>query len=170
MKDEWLKKYSREIFIGIFLLVVIIWALVAHNQNTNQSSLNTNSPNVSNTSSTNNNSSSQPSTNQTQSQTSTNSAPSCFTAAQSWNEIGQTGCVTFTGYAYTSSSGQMYLDQDPNNYSNGFSVWIPAGESFGPSILNQYSGVQINVSGSITQYDGAPEIIVTDASQIQLAQ
>jgi len=94
----------------------------------------------------------------------------CFTAAQAWSEIGSTGCVTFTGYSYISYSGQMYLDQNVNDYANGFSVWIPAGESFGSSILEEYSGVPINVSGTISSYNGAPEIEVTDASQITPAQ
>ncbi|HUD10131.1 MAG TPA: hypothetical protein VMR28_00480 [Candidatus Saccharimonadales bacterium] len=96
--------------------------------------------------------------------------PSCWTATQSWNEIGQTGCVTFTGYADTSDSGQMYLNQDSSDYADGFSVWIPSGESFGQSVLSQYSGQSISVSGTITQYKNAPEIEVTSASQIQLAQ
>jgi len=64
----------------------------------------------------------------------------------------------------------MYLDQDSSDYTDGFSVWIPAGESFGSSVLSQYSGVPINVSGTITQYDGAPEIEVTSASQITAVQ
>jgi hypothetical protein len=97
------------------------------------------------------------------------SAPSCYTAAQAASEEGQTGCVQYVGYAYTSSRGEMYLDQS-TSAPYGFSAYIPAGTSFGPSVLNQYSGQEIDVTGSITPYDGEPEIVVTSASQIQVAQ
>lgn len=102
-------------------------------------------------------------------QTTQPSTPSCVSAGQATNEEGQNGCVQFTGYAYTSSSGQMYLDQS-ESAPYGFSVWIPAGSSFGPSLLSKYSGESIDVTGSITNYNGEPEIEVTNASQIQLAQ
>jgi len=94
---------------------------------------------------------------------------SCYTAARAASEEGQTGCVQFTGYAYTSSNGQMYLDQSLSA-PYGFSAYIPAGSSFGPSLLNQYSGQNIDVTGSIVNYNGEPEIVVNSASQIQLAQ
>lgn len=106
----------------------------------------------------------------TQSTTTTQpSTPSCFTAAQASAEEGNSGCVQFTGYAYTSYSGQMYLDQY-TSAPYGFSVWIPAGSSFGPSLLNQYSGQNIDVTGSIVNYNSEPEIEVTSASQITMAQ
>ena len=96
-------------------------------------------------------------------------ASSCYTAAQAASEEGQTGCVQFTGYAYTSGSGQMYLDQS-TSAPYGFSAYIPAGSSFGSSVLSQYSGQSIDVTGSIINYNGEPEIEVTSASQITLAQ
>jgi len=99
----------------------------------------------------------------------TPTTPSCYTADQAASEEGQTGCVQFTGYAYTSGSGQMYLDQS-TSAPYGFSAYIPAGSSFGPSLLNQYSGENIDVTGSIVNYNGEPEIEVTSASQITLAQ
>jgi hypothetical protein len=95
------------------------------------------------------------------------STPSCFTASQAASEEGQTGCVQFTGYSYTSGSGQMYLDQSLSP-PYGFSVWIPAGTSGGASLLNEYSGKNIDVTGSIVNYKGNPEIEVTSASQITL--
>ncbi len=94
--------------------------------------------------------------------------PNCVTASQAASEEGQTGCVQFTGYAYTSYSGQMYLNQ----YSSapyGFSVWIPAGTPDGSNWLNEYSGQSIDVTGSIVNYNGEPEIEVTSSSQISLA-
>ena len=95
--------------------------------------------------------------------------PSCISADQAANAEGQDGCVQFTGYAYTSSSGQMYLDQSLSA-PYGFSAYIPAGSSFGSSVLSQYSGQSIDVTGSIINYNGEPEIVVKSASQITLAQ
>jgi hypothetical protein len=94
----------------------------------------------------------------------------CFSAEQSWHEIGQRGCVTFSvGYTYASSRCNAYLDQY-SNYSSGFSVWIPDGCGLGATLLSEYANKTIQVTGTITQYSGAPEIEVTDSSQIQLAQ
>jgi hypothetical protein len=70
---------------------------------------------------------------------------------------------------YTSSTGQNYLDQY-SNYSSGFAVWIPSEYSFGQNLVNQYDGEAIDVSGTITLYDGAPQITVTEPSQIHQAQ
>lgn len=95
--------------------------------------------------------------------------PKCFTASQSAKEEGQSGCVQFVGYEYTSYSGQMYLDQSTSP-PYGFSVYIPAGTSFVPELLNEYSGKDIDVNGYIQNYYGEPEIEVTAASQITLAQ
>jgi|GEM_PF-3481355 hypothetical protein len=102
--------------------------------------------------------------------TSTPAAPSCFTAAQAWNEIGQSGCVEFNvGYTHTSSRCNAYLDQY-SNYTTGIEVWIPDGCNLGASLIRSYAGKTIDVSGTITLYDGAPEIEVTSASQVSLAQ
>lgn len=104
----------------------------------------------------------------TQQPTTQQSTPSCIPASQAASQEGQNGCVQFIGYAYTSGSGQMYLDQS-TSAPYGFSVWIPAGTSGGSSLINQYSGQNIDVTGSITNYNGEPEIEVTSSSQIQLA-
>jgi hypothetical protein len=106
--------------------------------------------------------------------TTTNPTPStpsstCMSASAAASAEDQSGCVTFTGYQYTSSKGEMYLDQS-TTYPYGFAVWIPAGTSFGPSVLNQYSGEEIDVTGPITNYKGEPQIEVTSASQITAAQ
>lgn len=100
---------------------------------------------------------------------STSASGSCFTAAQSWREIGSTGCVQFTvGYTYVSSAGNAYLDQY-QNYTSGFGVWIPAGSSFGATAASEYANKTIKVTGTISSYDGAPQIEVRDQSQIALA-
>ncbi len=94
----------------------------------------------------------------------------CSPVSQAASLENTSGCIQFTGYAYTSpSSGSMYLDQS-TSAPYGFSAYIPAGSSFGPSLLNQYSGQSIDVTGSIINYNGEPEIVVNSASQITLAQ
>lgn len=95
--------------------------------------------------------------------------PTCVSADQAASVEGSQGCVQFTGYAYTARSGQMYLDQ--YTYAPyGFSVWIPAGTAAGPSLLSQYSGKLIDVTGYIQNYKGEQEIEVTSSSQITAAQ
>jgi hypothetical protein len=76
------------------------------------------------------------------------------------------GCVQFrVGYTYVSATGNSYLDQF-ENYTSGFGVWIPAGYSFGAAAVNTYQNETIQVSGTITSYEGAPQIEVTSPSQI----
>ena len=95
---------------------------------------------------------------------------SCLSASDAWKNIGKSGCVNFTvGYTFVSPEGNTYLDQN-QNYSTGIQVWIPARYTFGRSLTTQYANKNINVTGTITRYRGAPEIEVTDPSQIQLAQ
>lgn len=96
--------------------------------------------------------------------------PQCFTAAQAWQEFNQTGCVTFTvGYTYESDEGNCYLDQYPD-YTQGIEVWIPYDENFGPQLISEYADETIDVSGTIVDYYGTPEIIVTSPSQVELAR
>jgi hypothetical protein len=90
----------------------------------------------------------------------------CYSPSDARPLIGHTGCVAFTGYAYTSPSGQMYLDQSTAP-PYGFSVYIPAGSSFGRSLLTKYSGQPIQVTGFITSYAGELEIEVTSAAQVR---
>jgi hypothetical protein len=94
----------------------------------------------------------------------------CITAEQAWNSIGKNTCVEFTvGYTYVSKAGNAYLDQY-SDYSKGFEVWIPSNYSFGSDLTSKYANKTIYVSGTIKKYQGAPEIEVTDPSQVQLAQ
>lgn len=178
-------KYTR-LIVAIVVIGVIAGISVAVAANKNKtanyqltpakSTTSASSPSASTTNTTNSStqtSSTQPQTTSSTSTTTTPTTqpatPTCFTASQAASEEGQSGCVQFTGYAYTSDSGQMYLDQ----YSSapyGFSAWIPAGTSDGASLLSQYSGQSIDVTGYIQNYKGEPEIEVTSASQITLAQ
>lgn len=94
--------------------------------------------------------------------------PSCYTSNEASNHEGESGCVDFhVGYVYESSRGNKFLDES-QNYTSGFSVYIPSDSSASNIDLNQYDGKNIEVTGEITNYNGAPEIIVTDPSQIKV--
>lgn len=166
-------KWLLGIFGVIIIGVIIGLSIKSHQNNSHDSQIQSNNSSSPSSVATNNSTTSPDSTNPSTSQNTTtpattNTTATCYTASQATNEIGQTGCVQFTGYAYTSYSGQMYLDQSLSA-PYGFSAYIPAGSSFGPSLLNQYSGQNIDVTGSIVNYNGEPEIEVTSASQIQSA-
>lgn len=97
------------------------------------------------------------------------SATGCFTAAQAWHEIGHTACVQFTvGSTDVSTAGNAYLDQF-SNYKSSFSVWIPSAYAFGSTAVTRYANQIIRVTGVISSYEGAPQIEVTDPSQITSA-
>lgn len=170
MKNDNSNLFGLLFAAGIVVVLLLFVMVNAHNKNAIPSS-NSSSNGISTSTNSSNNTGSSTSTPVASTTTvSKPSAPTCYTAAQAWNEEGQTGCVTMTvGYTYAASSGNDYLDQY-QDYSSGVGVWIPSGYSFGSSLLNKYSGQTINVSGTITQYDGAPEIEVTSPSQITLAQ
>ena len=166
-----MKQSNIAIVVASFLLLVLAIgvAVFVHDQTKTTPISSAPAPNV-NASSTGSQTTTQGSaTTQQPAQQST--APTCISPSQAANDEGngQSECVQFTGYAYTSDSGQMYLDQS-TSAPYGFSVWIPAGTSGGSSIINQYSGQSIDVTGSIVNYNGEPEIEVTSASQITVAQ
>jgi len=99
-------------------------------------------------------------------------ASNCITPSQAINDEGngQSECVQFAvGSTYVSSAGNAYLDENSDSSNYGFIVWMPSSDSFGSSATSQYANQQVDVTGNITQYDGAPEIQVTDPSQITLA-
>lgn len=94
----------------------------------------------------------------------------CISVNQARNDTGKNECVAFrVGYTDVSSAGNTFLDQY-QDYSRGFEVWIPSGNSFGPDLANKYDGKVIHVTGTISQYHGAPEIIVNTPTQISSPQ
>jgi hypothetical protein len=93
----------------------------------------------------------------------------CKTPAQAAQEIGQVDCIGYTGYAYVLPSGQSCLTQDQATL-NGFAACIPPYKTFGRSILKQYSGKAIVVTGAITKSTSGVQIEVNNIQQIQAAQ
>lgn len=92
---------------------------------------------------------------------------SCLTASQSWNYIGKHECVQFkVGYAYTSWKNNTFLDQY-SNYRSGFAVYVPDGSGLSSSEARGFLNKTIAVTGTITRYQGAPQIQVSDPSQIK---
>jgi hypothetical protein len=154
MKDnDWI---PGAIIAGVIILAIGIGGIAYGIHKHNQSLTFVSEPSTNNASNTN---PSEPPAN----------SSSCVSADQAAANEGQNGCVEFVGYAYTASSGQIYLDESTSP-PYGFSVWIPTGTSGGSSLVSEYSGKKIDVSGYIQDYKGEPEIEVTDSSQITLVQ
>lgn len=55
------------------------------------------------------------------------------------------------------------------DYSQGFAVYVPSGSGLTPAQAQRYDNKDISVTGTITSYRGAPQIMVSDPSQVQLA-
>lgn len=93
-------------------------------------------------------------------------ARSCVSGAQSWNEIGQHACVTFrVARVGTSWQGDTFLDER-TDYTRGFSVYVPNGSGLSRDQARSYMNKDIAVTGTITSYRGAPQIMVSDPSQV----
>ena len=103
--------------------------------------------------------------------TTTTSASTTLSAAQAWNAIGQEATVQFSvGYPYTSTAGDEFLNEK-QNYLSGFTAVIYRSElsNFQTDPVTEYGNSTVDVTGTITQYEGHPEIIVSEPSQIQAA-
>ncbi len=94
---------------------------------------------------------------------------SCIDSQEAYNEYGKSTCVEYyVGFATTSKNGNVFLDEK-TNYTSGFSVTIYSNNvSKFNDPVTQYSNKTIDVSGTIAQYQGHPEIIVSDPSQISI--
>lgn len=92
----------------------------------------------------------------------------CISAEQSWHEVGHHECVEFhPSYIYTSWEHNTFIDQD-SNYTHGFSVYVPNGSGLSSDVAHSYQNKTIDVTGTITSYKGAPQIMVSDPSQVRI--
>lgn len=94
----------------------------------------------------------------------------CYTPETIANHEGAKGCVDFTvGYTYTSSKGNKFIDQK-QDYTAGAGVYIPVGTAAANIDLSKFNGKNVSVSGTIQEYDNAPQITVTNSSQVGIYQ
>ncbi len=95
--------------------------------------------------------------------------PKVISASEAWNAIGQQATVQyFVGYPYTSSAGNEFLNQE-QNYLSGFTAVVYSDDisNFATDPLAEYGNTTVDVTGTITQYGGHPEMIVSKPSQIK---
>jgi hypothetical protein len=94
----------------------------------------------------------------------------CLTAQEAWSHIGETACVEFTVEGpYQSGKGNVFLNEK-KDYKNGFTVYIPSSSlsGFSGNPVSLYGYKTIQVTGLLRMYQGHPEIIVNDPSQIKI--
>lgn len=96
--------------------------------------------------------------------------PEVISATDTWQNIGQKRTVSFyvANTAQENFGQEEFLDEKVN-YKHGFSVYIPGNivSEFGfndPATI--FKNKTIKVTGNIVQYNGAPQIVLTNSSQI----
>ncbi len=94
-------------------------------------------------------------------------ATNCYLSKDAQHEIGKDTCVEFyVNNAVKSKNGNIFLNEK-EEYKNGFSVTIYANNvSNFPTSPIYYQYQTIDVAGVIKLYQGHPEIIVSDPTQI----
>jgi len=92
----------------------------------------------------------------------------CFTTNNVRNNYGKNSCVEFKiGYTYETKAGTKFLDEK-SNYTEGFVVYIPRDSEYSSIDLNTMKNKNIRVYGLIKEYQGYPEIVVTEYSQVKI--
>ncbi len=103
-------------------------------------------------------------------QNTTNPTEDCISSQEAWNQIGQEKCVEYyVASPFRSGKGNVFLNEK-RDYKNGFTVWIPSGSvnNFSGDPISMYGYKTIQVTGLIRMYQGHPEIIVNNGSQIRI--
>ncbi|MGH9325383.1 MAG: hypothetical protein ACRD2B_01640 [Terriglobia bacterium] len=93
----------------------------------------------------------------------------CINFRQAPSHAGERGCVS--GYvlrAYTSKSGNTFLDFCPDYRTCPFSTVIFASDHQKFGNLESLEGREVDVHGFITAYQAHAEIIIHDPEQIQV--
>lgn len=99
-----------------------------------------------------------------------NSGP-CISFQQAATHAGENGCIT--GYvlrAYTSKSGNTFLDFCPDYRSCPFSSVIFSSDRAKFGNLEALSGRRVEIRGFISTYQGKAEVVIHDPWQIQALQ
>lgn len=97
-------------------------------------------------------------------------ANDCYTPDTVRKHYGETDCVDYSvGYTHTTSAGTKFLDQLVN-YSAGFVGYIPWNSGARNMDIDVLLNKNIKVTGDIQEYNGYPEIIINDPSQVRVYQ
>jgi hypothetical protein len=93
----------------------------------------------------------------------------CVSYAEAGNFVGENKCVFGKiDDVYTSSGGTVFFDFCPDYKTCPFSAVIFKPDSPGFPDLEQYQGKTVEITGLVKTYQGRPEIILNDASQIKI--
>jgi len=94
----------------------------------------------------------------------------CYTPATVREHYGETACVDYiVGYVYETSAGTKFIDEKVDYYS-GFVGYIPYYAAASNINLQSIDGKKVKVSGYIQEYNGYPEIVINDLSQVGVYQ
>jgi len=95
-------------------------------------------------------------------------ANGCYTSETVRKHYGENDCIVYSvGYTYETSAGTKFLDEKVS-YTTGFVGYIPRGSAASGIDINALRGKNIKVTGNIQEYNGYPEIIINDASQVKV--
>lgn len=91
----------------------------------------------------------------------------CLSAADTWQHIGETRCVVFSYEYLACSNGYCFLNEK-KNYTSGFTAFFGRYNMYSwENFKNEYYGAgPILVCGTITTYQGHPQIKITGTNQV----
>ncbi|OPX21599.1 MAG: hypothetical protein B1H03_06330 [Planctomycetales bacterium 4484_113] len=95
-----------------------------------------------------------------------------YSAAEAWSHVGEFARVVYTvSNPYRSTKGNIFL-HEKRDYRSGFSVVIFSNvrERWSDHPMSLYGHRRIRVTGLIKTYEGHPEIIVDEPSQIEVIE
>jgi len=95
-----------------------------------------------------------------------------YSAAEAWSHIGEFATVIFTvSNPYRSKKGNMFF-HEKRDYRNGFTAVIFANvrHRWREDPVSLYGHKRVRVTGLIKTYEGHPEIIVDEPSQIEVVE
>ena len=100
-----------------------------------------------------------------------NTGEICLSTKESWENIGKNACVAFyPEYFYMTSYGLAFIDEF-KDYKKGFvASFVYKNMISFDNLTAKYKNKTIAVSGTITMYEGHPQIRVYDLSQISIAK
>jgi micrococcal nuclease len=85
------------------------------------------------------------------------------------NHVGEYACVSGKiDHVYTSQKGTIFLNFRPDYKTSPFGAAIFGSDAYKFSNPKQYEGETVEITGLIKSYQGRPEIILNDPSQIKI--